>query len=151
MSRVSQKEFEVEQVRAVRSDSSTGTTHCLIKWKDFGEEHTSWEPLKHASNAQESVSEARAVTEWTWQFYLAEPSSRPVLPIGWHAFDAHAQTSMSKYFREYCTDTSGMHSRIECVLSGKFHYEIDFEHFRQTNVQVANKTTRPIRCLPVIA
>ena len=70
-------EFEVEEVRAVRYDSGTGEKHCLIKWKDFDEEHTSWEPIDHATHAKAAVKQGTAVSKWTWEFFLKEPSLKP--------------------------------------------------------------------------
>jgi hypothetical protein len=148
MSRSRKDEFEVEQVRAVRYNSSTGETHCLIKWKDFDESQTSWEPLQHAKHAKAAVVEGSFVHKWSWQFFLDTPSIKPAMPAGWHPFDQHSQDLMNAYFVQYCTDAKQMDGQIECVHSGKFHYLIDFNAMQQTNVIVLARTQRPIRCLP---
>jgi hypothetical protein len=141
-------EYEVEQVRAVRSNSGTGETHCLIKWKDFDESHTSWEPITHAEHAKVAVAEGASVQKWVWEFYLDAPSITPLLGVGWHPYDQHSQDLMNAYFLKYCTDAKQMDGQIECVRSGKFHYLIDFNGMKQTNVIVLARTQRPIRCLP---
>jgi hypothetical protein len=141
-------EFEVEEVRAVRYDSGTGEKHCLIKWKDFDESHVTWEPIGNATHAQAAVKKGAAVSKWTWEFYLDAPSLKPPLAAGWHPYDQPSQDMMTNYFRKYCVDAKQMDGQIECVRSGKFHYLIDFWTMEQTNVIVAARTVRPIRCLP---
>jgi len=149
MSRKQKDEFDVEQVRAVRYNSGTGETHCLIKWKDFDESHTSWEPLEHAEHAKAAVADGKSVSKWSWEFYLKEPSIKPPLAVGWHPYDQYSQDLMNAYFKKYCDDAKQMDGQIECVRSGKFHYLIDFNAMKQTNVILVARTERPIRCLPV--
>jgi hypothetical protein len=151
-SKATTDEFEVECVRAIRYNSESGTYHCLVKWKDFDETHTGWEPLDNLANAQESVNDAHVhlaqKRHWSWEFYLAEPSVKPPLPAGWHPYDAVSQAAMNAYFQKYCEDAKQMNGQIECVRSGKFHYMLDFEKMHQTNVSVATHTQRPVRCIP---
>lgn len=147
-----EKEFEVQQIRAVRYDTSTGRTHCLVKWKDFDDDQTGWEPREHCANSEKLVSaslahHAQDNPRWTWEYYMNVAMDGK--GIGWHPYDQPAQDCMSKFFQKYCKDASTMAGQIECVVSGKFQYMIDFETWQQTNVRVAPHTQRPIRCVPV--
>jgi hypothetical protein len=156
MSQIADDEYEVEQVRAVRVTKSTGAADVLIKWKGFGEEHTSWERSEHARNAAKAVKSAlehqaqgQGKTRWRWEYYLDKPSLKPPRGVGWHSFDQGAADCMSEYFLKYCTDTESVASIQECVGSGKWKYEIDVAAMTQTNVSVSSRTTRPIRCIPM--
>jgi hypothetical protein len=156
MSRTTNHEYEVEQVRAVRFNKAEGTADVLIKWAEFGEEHTSWERSEHASNASQAVKAALehqaqgpGKARWKWEYFLAEPSNKPPRGVGWHEFDLSASDCMSEYMLKYCTDTGAVAAIQECVISGKWHYEIDVAAMKQTNVSVSSRTTRPIRCIPI--
>ena len=150
MAKAHSSHHEVEDIRAVCCNSSEQSEWCLVKWLNFDETHTQWvrtqdvrapELLKRAREHQ-SASDA----EWTWEYYLDAPMNG--FPVGWHPYSGHAQISINKYFREYCKDECAMADSIECVLSGKYQYLINFAEMTQTNVRVAAKTVRKIRCLP---
>lgn len=150
-----EKEYEVEQIRAARANLSTGQHHFLIKWKDFDESHTCWEPESYV-HAADRVDDCyrhmghlgkNSDAKWKWEYYMDEAKDGKA--IGWHSYDQHASDSMSKFFWLYCSDTSKMSGVVECVLSGKYHYEIDFDAMKQKNVGHPDKKVRPIRGLPV--
>lgn len=137
----------MECIRAIRHDHTGVATHCLVKWRGFDESHTGWEPMVNITHCSELLKEAsQRVPNWTWEYYLDAPMDG--FGVGWHPYDLTAQGSMSTYFQALCKDTSSMASKAECVASGKFMYEIDFDQMRQKNIRVKAQTERPIRCLP---
>lgn len=145
------KQVEVEQIRAIRYDSTTKQTHCLIKFKDCPEDENEWVLLKHV-HCDELMKQAQAHqadpnSKWTWEFYLDKPQDH-YPAAGWYPYDTAAQHSMSRFFHKYCQDAQQTSMLIECVASGRFMYEVDFEHMRQTNVAHVARTQRPIRGVP---
>jgi len=145
-------QYEVEQILAVRLDPDAKTVHsCLIQWKGYDDTHISWEP-----NANVDATPARneALThiwsknpKWKWEYYLDAPQDG--YAAGWHPFDQSAQNMMSTYLIFYCHGRMG-YAAEPIVVSGPrlYSYKIDIEKMTQTNANLPNKTTRPIRCTP---
>lgn len=50
------KEYEVEEVLGKRIFEG-GLIQYKIKWKDFDEEHCTWEPLSHLVHAKKAVEQ----------------------------------------------------------------------------------------------
>jgi hypothetical protein len=145
-------QYEVEQILAVRLNPDTKAVHsCLIKWKGYDDTHNSWEPN---ANVDAAPARTEALThiwsqdpEWKWEYYLAAPQNG--YAAGWHPFDQSAQDAMSRYLLWHCHGLKGIPGELT-VVSGpcRFTYRIDIENMTQTNANLPNKTTRPIRCTP---
>jgi len=145
-------QYEVEQILAVRLDPDAKTVHsCLIKWKDYDDTHNSWEPN---ANVDAIPARTEALThiwskdpKWKWEYYLAAPQDG--YAAGWHPFDQSKQDVLSNYMAFYCHGRKGIPGEL-VVVSGpaRYSYRIDIENMTQTNANLPNKTTRPIRCTP---
>ena len=51
----SPKEYEVEEVVGKRTFED-GAVQYKIKWKDFDEDHCTWEPISHLDHAKQAVA-----------------------------------------------------------------------------------------------
>lgn len=155
-SSIKSKIYEIQELRARRFNSDTKHMYFLVKWKDSDDKFVTWEPRQNLTAAPRFTSGLDALyaaavqtgkpLKWSWEFYLSEPSTKPPLPIGWHSYDSVAQELMNEYFWKYCQDQTQVSDKVECVRSGKYHYEIDFQNMTQTNAVLAAHTVRPIRC-----
>ena len=50
-----EEEYEVEEIRAIRVEGNE--RQYLIKWKNYGEEHNSWEPKGHLEHSQTTLQQ----------------------------------------------------------------------------------------------
>ena len=145
-------QYEVEQILAVRLKPGTKTVHsCLIKWKGYDDTHNSWEP---DVNVDAAPARTEALThiwsldpKWKWEYYLV--GAQDGYAAGWHPFDQSAQDAMSNYLAFHCHGRKGIPGEL-VVVSGpaRYSYTIDIENMTQTNANLPNKMTRPIRCTP---
>ena len=87
--------------------------------------------------------------KWKWEYYLAAPQDG--YAAGWFPFDQSAQDAMSNHLLFHCHGRQSLAGAWQLVvLSGprRYSYRIDIENMTQTNANLPNKTTRPIRCTP---
>jgi hypothetical protein len=145
-------EYEVEEICAVRYDSKTKETHCLIKWVGFDAVDMSWEPLQHV-HADELLQAARdhlakgEQATWEFKYFMDVPMNGRT--AGWHLYDQSAQERMNTHFRMYCNDRSQIAQKQESVLSGKSQYDVDFDLLMQKNIRMPPFTERLICCKPL--
>lgn len=68
-----------------------------------------------------------------WQYETRE---------GWGDFDPEANKKMQSMFEAYMFDEG---EQLAQIKSGKWEYMVDFDTYRQTNIQHSNHRTRKIR------
>lgn len=149
--------YELECIRAIKR-SNDHATACLIKWKDFDEEHTGWEPWANLVNASDSQREFEQNDrqQWRWQYFAEQTQNNH--HVGWNDIDATQWQQLSREFHMWCENDGhkSPHSTLTpdgydwpVISSGLYRYEINFENMTQTNKDPRYGTIKRIRCLPL--
>ena len=75
----------------------------------------------------------QSINKYQWQYESGD---------GWGNFDPEANKKMESLNKDYFFDERKSYTKIK---SGKWEYFVDFDTYRQTNIQHSNHRTRKIR------